>query len=133
MTTYALHTTVALDESASAFDPITNLMANGGTLRVADQKAVSVNGTPTTLYTLETSALGGSTGTRTRIDALMWRAQGLTLRLTAVETGSYTLFPVGTNAYLDQVDAWAWSGGSDSTLLAQLAGHVTRYTGCDAA
>jgi hypothetical protein len=133
MSTYALHTTAALDEVASAFNPTTNLTANGGTLRVADQQVISVNGAPAILYTLETSALGGSTGTRTRIDALMWHAQGLTLRLTAVETGSYTLFPVGPNENSDQVDAWAWPGGSDSALLTQFAGHVTRYTGCDAA
>jgi hypothetical protein len=50
--TYALHTTVALDEATSVFDPVTNLTTDGGALRVTEQAAASVSGLPATLYTL---------------------------------------------------------------------------------
>lgn len=128
--TYALHTTVALDEASSVFDPVTNLTTDGGALHVMAQAAASVNDLPAMLYTLQTSATSASSGTQTRVDALMWHSQDLTLRLTAVEMGRYLLFPSGANAYSDQVEAWTWPGGSNVELLRQLAQHVSRYSGC---
>jgi hypothetical protein len=128
--TYALHTTVALDEASSTFDPVTNLTTDGGALGVTARAAASVNGLFATLYTLQTSAPSASSGAQIRIDALMWHFQGLTLRLTAVEMGKYLLFPSGANANSDQVEAWAWPGGSSVELFRQLAQHVSRYSGC---
>jgi hypothetical protein len=112
--------------------PTLDLTTDGGALHVTAQAAASVNGLPATLYTLQTPATSAvSSGAhKTRVDALMWHSQGLTLRLTAVEMGRYLLFPSGANAYSDQVEAWAWPGGSNVELLRQLAQDVSRYSGC---
>lgn len=131
--TYALHTTVVLDESTSEFDPVTRLTTDGGVLRVTARAAASVNDLPAMHYTLQTSAPSASSGAQTRVDALMWHSEGLTLRLTAVEIGRYLLFPSGANANSDQVEAWAWPGGSNTDLLRQLAQHMSRYSGCGVA
>jgi hypothetical protein len=94
-----------------------------------------MSGLPATLYTLQTPASSANSGgaQKTRVNALMWHSQGLTLRLTAVEMGRYLLFPSGANAYSDQVEAWTWPGGSSADLLRQLAQRVSRYSSCGVA
>jgi hypothetical protein len=128
--TYGLRTAVALDESATEFDPTADLTADGGSLRVTDQAASRVNGLPAVLYTLETPASASSGGPATRIHALMWHDAGLTLRLSTVEIGAYSLFPSDDGGDMDRVEAWA--EGGDAALLSQLAQQVARYTGCGA-
>jgi len=125
-TTYGLQTVVALDESEIALDPGMALSIASGNLIVTGHTPVVIMGTGSeaTLYTLQSTPAQGSKPTT--IAVLEWRQDGVFLRLSAVESGMYTLFP-GGGGYMDRVVAWT---GSSGALLQHLASSIELYTDC---
>ncbi|MGO8947772.1 MAG: hypothetical protein ACLQUY_08935 [Ktedonobacterales bacterium] len=121
--TYALHTVLALDESTEVFAPDTDIALVNGSLSLARQSSLVIDGTPATLDTLTSSPQPGHAATQ--ILAITWREDGIFLRLSAVSTGSYALFAAAAGE--DTVVAWA---PVSARVLEQLAASVKLYGGC---
>ncbi len=122
-TTYALHTVIALDESTGAFAPSTDIAVTNGSLTLAHQASVVIDGTTATLDTLISSTQPGHAATQ--ILALMWQEDGVFLRLSGVSSGAYELFAPAAGE--DTVVTWA---GVSPPILEQLAASVKLYGGC---
>ena len=122
-TTYGLQTVVALDESTEAFAPSTDIAVANGSLTLARQASVVIDGSTATLATLISSTQPGHTATQ--ILALMWQEDGVFLRLSAVSSGAYELFAPAAGE--DTVVTWA---GVSAPVIEQLAASVKRYSRC---
>lgn len=123
---YALHTVVALDETTAPLTPTSDITVSTPPLAIADHSTTDISGHPAAVYHLRS----GTDGVGARMTALLWNVDGVWLRLTAMQSGRYTLFPDQStqDAYMDDVMAWP---EADDAALMLIARSVKRYTGCN--
>ncbi len=122
----APHSLLSLDESSSTLAPETALFAGVHPVHVLDSTPITINGASGTLAHLGADASGP------HITALVWHAGSRTLRLTASQNTTFSVYPFAwqpapNELTVDTVDAW--SAMSDGELK-QVAQSVAPYSGC---